>query len=94
MATEGAKEFGRFAEALVAYENVRKPFIEENPDIQNWDSLQNVLRSFKEAMSILLRDYAYSGGGIFPAIIGTLLLVLGAMLIAIILGVFCAIFFF
>ncbi|MAS79223.1 MAG: phosphate ABC transporter, permease protein PstA [Opitutae bacterium] len=38
------------------------------------------------------KDYAYSGGGIFPAIIGTLLLVLGAMLIAIVLGVFCAIF--
>lgn len=94
LATEGAKEFGRFAEALVAYENVRKSFIEENPDIQNWDSLQNVLHSFKEAMSVSLpsRDYAYSGGGIFPAIIGTLLLVLGAMLIAIILGVFCAIF--
>ena len=44
------------------------------------------------SVSLPSRDYAYSGGGIFPAIIGTLLLVLGAMTIAIILGVFCAIF--
>ena len=46
----------------------------------------------KQVSSLPSRDYAYSGGGIFPAIIGTLLLVLGAMLIAIILDVFCAIF--
>lgn len=38
------------------------------------------------------QDYAYSGGGIFPAIVGTFLLVLGAMVIAITLGVLSAIF--
>lgn len=38
------------------------------------------------------RTYAHAGGGIFPAIIGTLLLVAGAMLIAMVLGVASAIF--
>lgn len=37
-------------------------------------------------------DYAHCAGGIFPAIIGTILLVLGAMIIATILGIGCAIF--
>tara|TARA_B100001093_G_scaffold110681_1_gene102980 strand:- start:6504 stop:7697 length:1194 start_codon:yes stop_codon:yes gene_type:complete len=36
--------------------------------------------------------YAYSGGGIFPAIAGTLLLVIGSMTIALTLGVSSAIF--
>jgi len=38
------------------------------------------------------RTYAYSGGGIFPAIVGTVLLTVGAMVIALILGVLSAIF--
>lgn len=36
--------------------------------------------------------YAYSGGGIFPCIVGTVLLVLGSMSIALTLGIFSAIF--
>ncbi len=36
--------------------------------------------------------YAYSGGGIWPCIVGTVLLVLGAMVIALTLGVLSAIF--
>jgi phosphate transport system permease protein len=36
--------------------------------------------------------YAYTGGGIFPAIAGTILLVLGAMTIALILGVSSAVY--
>ncbi len=36
--------------------------------------------------------YAYSGGGIFPAIIGTILLVVGSMTIALIMGVLSAIY--
>ena len=36
--------------------------------------------------------YAYSGGGIGPAIIGTTLLVFGSILIALTLGVLCAIY--
>ncbi len=37
-------------------------------------------------------SYAHSGGGIFPAIVGTILLVLGAMAIALVLGIFSAIY--
>ena len=37
-------------------------------------------------------SYAYSAGGIFPCIVGTVLLVLGSMLIALVLGVASAIF--
>lgn len=36
------------------------------------------------------KNYAYSGGGVGPAIIGTCLLVLGSITIALILGVLCA----
>lgn len=38
------------------------------------------------------RTYAYAGGGIFPAIVGTLLLVTGAITIALVIGVFSAIY--
>ena len=91
---EGPKEFGRFAEALVAYESIRNAFVGKEQGMDNWNALQESLPPFKQAMSVSLpsRDYAYSGGGIFPAIVGTFLLVVGAMLIAIVLGVFCAIF--
>jgi len=37
-------------------------------------------------------SYAYSAGGIFPCIVGTVLLVLGSMVIALVLGVASAIF--
>ncbi|CAA6691646.1 MULTISPECIES: phosphate ABC transporter permease PstA [unclassified Lentimonas] len=37
-------------------------------------------------------NYAYSGGGIGPAIVGTCLLVAGSITIALILGILCAIF--
>jgi phosphate transport system permease protein len=37
-------------------------------------------------------NYAYSGGGIGPAIIGTCLLVVGSIAIALTLGILCAIF--
>lgn len=37
-------------------------------------------------------SYAYSAGGIFPCIVGTVLLVVGSMVIALFLGVACAIY--
>ena len=90
----GPKEFGHFKEALIAYGQVREVVIAGSAESSVWQSIQSALRPFEEAVSVSLPsiDYAYSGGGIFPAIIGTLLLVVGAMLIAIVLGVFCAIF--
>ena len=51
-------------------------------------------RSFREGIDepIVTETYAYSGGGIWPCIAGTLLLVAGAMIIAMTLGVLSAIF--
>lgn len=44
------------------------------------------------AAKVSTESYVYSAGGIFPCIVGTLLLVLGAMTIAIVLGVCAAIY--
>lgn len=51
-------------------------------------------REFREAegVDISTTTYAYSGGGIWPCIVGTVLLVLGSMTIALTLGVLSAIF--
>lgn len=52
-------------------------------------------RQLKEEPSSALysySNYAYSGGGIGPAIVGTCLLVAGAIAIALTLGVLCAIY--
>jgi len=38
------------------------------------------------------QTYAYSGGGIFPAIVGTILLVVGSMTIALVMGILSAIY--
>jgi phosphate transport system permease protein len=45
-----------------------------------------------EAADVKVRSYSYSGGGIFPAIVGTILLTLGSMTIALILGILSAIY--
>jgi phosphate transport system permease protein len=45
-----------------------------------------------EAAGVKVRSFSYSGGGIFPAIVGTVLLTLGSMTIALILGIFSAIY--
>lgn len=53
-------------------------------------------RAFKvehpEAANIKADSYVYSAGGIFPCIVGTLLLVVGSMGIALVLGVSAAIY--
>jgi phosphate transport system permease protein len=92
--TGGPKAFANLAEAIEAYGPIRQSLLGKNGGQEAWDEMQACLAPFRQSMEITLpsKDYAYSGGGIFPAIIGTLLLVLGAMLIAIVLGVFCAIF--
>ena len=46
----------------------------------------------QEGTQISSRTYAHSGGGIFPAIVGTILLVIGSMTIALIIGVLSAIY--
>jgi phosphate transport system permease protein len=52
-------------------------------------------RAFKKAHhveDIPATSYAYSAGGIFPCIVGTVLLVVGSMIIALVLGVSSAIY--
>jgi len=52
-------------------------------------------RAFKKAKGvddIEAATYAHSAGGIFPCIVGTVLLVVGSMTIALLLGVFSAIY--
>ena len=50
------------------------------------------LKSKPSQANYVHETYAYSGGGIGPAIIGTCLLVLGSIAIALSLGVLCAIY--
>lgn len=45
-----------------------------------------------DAVGIGPKSFSYSGGGIFPAIIGTILLVLGSMVIALTLGILSAVY--
>lgn len=92
--SEGPKELANLAEAIKSHGPIRQSLLGKNGGQEAWDELQSSLTPFLQSMEITLpsKDYAYSGGGIFPAIVGTLLLVLGAMVIAIVLGVFCAIF--
>jgi phosphate transport system permease protein len=64
---------------------------------ETYELSDNEFRAFLEtrevdAIDIDNRTYAYSGGGIFPAIMGTVLLVSGAIGIALILGIFSAVY--
>lgn len=90
--TKSPKKFIEFEDAFTPYLTARLVFFEENDPLV--DDFLSAKQPFAEAVSVKLvsDDYAYSGGGIFPAIVGTFLLVLGAMLIAIILGVLSAVF--
>ncbi len=45
-----------------------------------------------DAVGIDPKSFSYSGGGIFPAIVGTVLLVLGSMFIALTLGILSAVY--
>lgn len=50
------------------------------------------LASHQAAAKVPTESYSYSAGGIFPCIVGTLLLVVGSMTIALLLGVAAAIY--
>lgn len=45
-----------------------------------------------DAKNLKTEDYAYSAGGIYPCIVGTVLLVVGSMAIALVLGVSAAVY--
>ncbi|MDQ8203930.1 phosphate ABC transporter permease PstA [Pelagicoccus sp. SDUM812003] len=61
---------------------------------QQYEMSDNEFRAFEneQGVEISTTTYAYSGGGIWPCIVGTFLLVMGSMAIALTLGVLSAIF--
>lgn len=56
------------------------------------DDAYRALEQVPAAEDYAYSNYAYSGGGIGPAIVGTCLLVIGSIVIALTLGIVCAIF--
>lgn len=63
-------------------------------DGESYEMGDKAFRKFKaeKDTNIYSQSYAHSGGGIFPAIIGTILLVMGSMTIALFMGVLSAIY--
>ncbi|MDQ8179739.1 phosphate ABC transporter permease PstA [Pelagicoccus sp. SDUM812005] len=61
---------------------------------EKYELSDNNFRAFEAERGVEIKTdtYAYSGGGIWPCIVGTVLLVVGAMTIALTLGVLSAIF--
>lgn len=84
------------------YPFINIAFLSESPQTlhvfdyegQKYELSDSKFRAFKETVNVPIatETYAYSGGGIWPCIVGTLLLVIGAMTIALALGVLSAIF--
>jgi phosphate transport system permease protein len=81
------------------------PFLTQSPETLNvfeWDGKKTTMgdrafRQFKaahpdETKGLRVETYVYSAGGIFPNIVGTVLLVGGSILIALVLGVLSAIY--
>ncbi|MBI3877484.1 MAG: phosphate ABC transporter permease PstA [Verrucomicrobia bacterium] len=84
---------------------INVPFLTESPETLNVFEYQGAKRTmgdrefrvFKEQHAAELKDvhvesYVYSAGGIFPNIVGTVLLVLGSITIALVLGVLSGIY--
>jgi phosphate transport system permease protein len=84
---------------------INVPFLTEAPETLNVFTLDGEkrtmgdreFRAFKEGNEDRLRGasiqtYVYSSGGIFPNIVGTVLLVAGSILLALVLGVLSAIY--
>jgi len=84
---------------------INVPFLTEAPETLNVFELDGTkrqmgdreFRAFKEAnparlQGVAIETYVYSAGGILPNIVGTVLLVLGSMTIALVLGVISAIY--
>jgi phosphate transport system permease protein len=84
---------------------INVPFLTEAPETLNVFELDGTsrtmgdreFRAFKAAnpeklQGVSIQTYVYSSGGIFPNIVGTILLVTGSILIALVLGVISAIY--
>ncbi len=81
------------------------PFLTESPETLNVFTLDGkkqtmgdrAFREFKathaeQLKGVSVETYVYSAGGIFPNIVGTILLVVGSIIIALVLGVLSAIY--
>lgn len=84
---------------------INVPFLTQSPETLNVFALDGkkqtmgdgAFREFKathaaELKGVAVETYVYSAGGIFPNIVGTVLLVLGSIIIALVLGVMSAIY--
>ena len=84
---------------------INVPFLTESPETLNVFELDGkktsmgdrAFRQYKaaheaELKGVPVETYVYSAGGIFPNIVGTILLVVGSIVIALILGVLSAIY--
>lgn len=83
---------------------INVPFFTQAPEslyVFEWNGEKREMgdrefRAFKEAnpaaAKVKAESYVYSAGGIFPCIVGTILLVVGSMTIALLLGVSAAIY--
>ncbi len=84
---------------------INVPFLTESPETLNvfeWEGKKvtmgdRAFRQFKaehaeQMKNVRTESYVYSAGGIFPNIVGTVLLVAGSIIIALVLGVMSAIY--
>ncbi|BET65713.1 hypothetical protein ASA1KI_06310 [Opitutales bacterium ASA1] len=67
-------------------------FQHEGAERRLGDAEFRVFRENNDLQGVRVESYVYSAGGIFPNIVGTLLLVVGSMSIALLLGVAAAIY--
>lgn len=83
----------RLEKELADLETEREAKIRKAQSIEVGDvAYRGVYARKVDAAGLSPQTYSYSGGGIFPAIAGTVLLVIGSMIIALTLGIFSAIF--
>lgn len=82
-----------FARRLTDLETEKEKAIAKAQSIEVGDiKYRGIYAEKVEAAGLKVSSYSYSGGGIFPAIAGTVLLVIGSMIIALTLGIFSAIY--
>ena len=88
------KSFTKLSQSFFYFNKDLKIFSANNTITNLSSEFENALNLVNGKLDLELpsEDYAHCAGGIFPAIIGTILLVLGSMIIATILGIGCAIF--
>lgn len=89
-----AKEALLYSDAILTLESEREALDLERKEgrLLYSDTEYRALLNPPDKSAYAYSTYAYSGGGIGPAIVGTCLLVLGSIAIALSLGVLCAIY--